>query len=125
MITASFEQSREKGILSMELRGHAGFAELGKDPVCAGASVLAMTAAQCVRSMEQAGRLQKKAHILIRGGRVLVTAKPREEAFDEARLLFWAVETGLRLLSEAYPGYIQVKKEKGRGKKFGVACGDD
>ncbi len=112
MITASFEQSREKGILSMELRGHAGFAELGKDPVCAGASVLAMTAAQCVRSMEQAGRLQKKAHILIRGGRVLVTAKPREEAFDEARLLFWAVETGLRLLSEAYPGYIQVKKEK-------------
>ena len=125
MITASFEQSREKGILSMELRGHAGFAELGKDPVCAGASVLAMTAAQCVRSMEQAGRLQKKAHILIRGGRVLVTAKPKEESFDEARLLFWAVETGLRLLSEAYPGYVQVKKEKERGKKFGVACGDD
>ena len=125
MITASFEQSREKGILSMELRGHAGFAELGKDPVCAGASVLAMTAAQCVRSMEQAGRLQKKAHILIRGGRVLVTAKPKEESFDEARLLFWAVETGLRLLSEAYPGYVQVKKEKGRGKKFGVVCGDD
>ena len=125
MITASIEQSREKGILSMELRGHAGFAELGKDPVCAGASVLAMTAAQCVRSMEQAGRLQKKAHILIRGGRVLVTAKPKEESFDEARLLFWAVETGLRLLSEAYPGYVQVKKEKGRGKKFGVVCGDD
>ena len=125
MITASFEQSREKGILSMELRGHAGFAELGKDPVCAGASVLAMTAAQCVRSMEQAGRLQKKAHILIRGGRVLVTAKPKEESFDEARLLFWAAETGMRLLSEAYPGYVQVKKEKGRGKKFGVVCGDD
>lgn len=125
MITASFEQSREKGILSMELRGHAGFAELGKDPVCAGASVLAMTAAQCVRSMEQAGRLQKKAHILIRGGRVLVMAKPKEESFDEARLLFWAVETGLRLLSEAYPGYVQVKKEKRREKRCGVACGDD
>ena len=125
MITASFEQSREKGILSMELRGHAGFAELGKDPVCAGASVLAMTAAQCVRSMEQAGRLQKKAHILIRGGRVLVMAKPKEESFDEARLLFWAVETGLRLLSEAYPGYVQVKKEKRREKRCGVACDDD
>ena len=44
MITASFEQSREKCILSMELRGHAGFAELGKDPVCAGASGLTLTA---------------------------------------------------------------------------------
>ena len=112
MITASFIQNREQGFLSMELRGHAGFAELGKDPVCAGASVLGMTAAQCVKSMEEAGRLQKKAHILIRSGRVKVTAKPKEEAFDEARLLFWAAETGLRLLSEAYPGFIQVKREE-------------
>lgn len=112
MIEVHFEQDREKGFLSMEVRGHAGFAALGKDPVCAGASVLAMTAAQCVKSLEQAGRLRKMAHIVIRGGRVLVTAKPKKEAFDEARLLFWAAETGLRLLSEAYPGYIQVKKEK-------------
>ena len=109
MITASFEQDRKQGFLSMEVRGHAGFDALGKDPVCAGASVLAMTAAQCVKTMEQAGRLRKKAHIVIRGGRVLVTAKPREESFDEARLLFWAAETGLRLLSEAYPKNVQVK----------------
>ncbi len=96
----------------MEVRGHAGFAELGKDPICAGASTLAMTAAQCVKSMETAGRLRKKAHIVIRGGRVLVTAKPREEFWNEAKHLFWVGETGMRLLSEAYPGYIQVKKEK-------------
>lgn len=112
MISARFEQDRAQGFLSMELRGHAGFAQLGKDPVCAGASVLAMTAAQCVKSMEEAGRLRKKAHIVIRGGRVLVTAKPREECFNEARHLFWVAETGLRLLSEAYPGHIEVKSEK-------------
>ena len=112
MIQVRFEQNRERGVLSMELRGHAGFAALGKDPVCAGASVLAMTAAQCVKSMEEAGRLQKKAHILIRSGRVLVTAKPREEFRNEAKHLFWVGETGMRLLSEAYPGYIQVKKEE-------------
>lgn len=112
MIEVYFEQDREKGFLSMEVRGHAGFAELGKDPVCAGASTLAMTAAQCVKSMETAGRLRKKAHIVIRGGRVLVTAKPREEALDEARLLFWTAETGLILLGEAYPGHIKVKKEE-------------
>ena len=109
MIQVRFEQNRERGVLSMELRGHAGFAALGKDPVCAGASVLAMTAAQCVKSMEEAGRLQKKAHILIRSGRVLVTAKPREEAFDEARLLFWAAAAGLRRRSQAYPGNVEVK----------------
>ena len=109
MITASFEQSREKGILSMELRGHAGFAELGKDPVCAGASVLAMTVAQCVKGMEEAGRLRKKAHILIRSGRVLVTAKPGEEFWNEAKHLFWVGETGMRLLSEAYPGNVAIR----------------
>ena len=112
MISVRFEENKERRVLSMEVRGHADFAELGKDPVCAGASILAVTAAQCVKSMEEAGRLRKKAHIVIRGGRVLVTAKPKEERFDEARLLFWAAETGLRLLSEAYPGHIKVKKEE-------------
>ena len=69
MVEVRFEEDREKGVLSMELRGHAGFAQLGRDPVCAGASVLAMTVAQCAKAMEEAGRLRKKAHVIIRGGR--------------------------------------------------------
>lgn len=93
----------------MEVRGHAGFAELGRDPVCAGASVLAMTVAQCVKCMEEAGRLRKKAHIVIRGGRVLVTAKPREEYRGEAEHLFWMGETGFRLLAESYPGNVEIR----------------
>ena len=109
MIEVRFEEDREKGVLSMELRGHAGFAELGRDPVCAGASVLAMTLAQCAKVMEEAGRLRKKAHILLRGGRALVTVKPREGYYDEARHLFWVGETGLRLLAEAYPENVSVK----------------
>ena len=109
MIGVRFQEDREKGVLSMEVRGHAGFAELGRDPVCAGASTLAMTLAQCVKSMEEAGRLRKKAHILIRNGRVLVTAKPRAEYLQETRHLFWVGETGMRLLAEAYPENISVK----------------
>lgn len=109
MIEVRFEKDREKGVFVMELAGHAGFGELGKDPVCAGASALAMTAAQCVRSMEEAGRLRKKAHIRIRSGRVLVAASPKKEAVPETALLFWVAETGLRLLSEAYPGYVAVR----------------
>lgn len=93
----------------MEVIGHASFAELGKDPVCAGASVLAMTVAQCVKCMEEAGRLQKRAHILIRNGRVLVTAKPKPEAMQETRHLYWVGETGIRLLAETYPGYIEIQ----------------
>lgn len=104
MVTVRFDREH----LTMDLKGHAGFAQLGKDPVCAGASVLAMTVAQCVKSMEEAGRLQKKAHIVIRNGRVLVTAKPREEYRAEAEHLFWVGETGFRLLAESYPDYVVI-----------------
>ncbi len=119
MIEVRFEENREKGVLSVELRGHAGFAALGKDPVCAGASVLAMTVAQCAKAMEEAGRLQKKAHLIVRGGRVLVTVKPRESFFDEARHLFWVGETGLRLLAEAYPGYLEIKENRSPSQPCG------
>lgn len=109
MTTVRFGKDEEKGVLSMEVLGHTGFAEAGKDPVCAGASTLAMTVAQCVKTMEEAGRLQKKAHIVIRNGRVLVTAKPKPEHLQETRHLFWVGETGMRLLAEAYPLYIEIR----------------
>ena len=109
MTTVRFDKETEKGVLSMEVLGHTGFAEAGKDPVCAGASTLAMTVAQCVKTMEEAGRLQKQAHIVVRNGRVLVTAKPKPEYLQETRHLFWAGETGMRLLAEAYPQNIEIQ----------------
>ena len=109
MTTVRFEKDLENGVLSMEVRGHTGFAEAGKDPVCAGASTLAMTVAQCVKTMEENERLQKQAHIVIRSGRVLVTAKPKTEYLQETRHLFWMAETGMRLLAEAYPENIVIR----------------
>ena len=109
MVEVRFELDREKGFLSMEVLGHAGFAQLGKDPVCAGASVLAMTLAQCAGTMEEAGRLGKKAHIVVRGGRVLVTVKPKPERWDEAAQMFRVGETGFRLLAEAYPENVIIR----------------
>lgn len=109
MISVRFGNDPEKGSLSMELRGHAGFAELGKDPVCAGASVLAMTVAQGVKLLEEAGKLRRKARLRIREGEVLVSACPREEAMGEARHLFRVGELGLRLLAEAYPENVEIR----------------
>ncbi len=111
MIRVRFQTDRERGRLRMDLRGHAGFAELGKDPVCAGASVLAMTVAHCVTAMEKAGRLREKAGLTIRSGRVSVTAEPKAESFGEAQHLFWVGEAGLRLLAEAYPGCLEIRND--------------
>lgn len=109
MTTAKFECSRESGFLKMEVKGHAGFAELGKDPVCAGASVLAMTVAQCVESMHAAGQLDKKPRTLIRNGRVSVTVKPKPSFFDAALHVFWVGQTGMLLLATAYPDNIKLE----------------
>lgn len=108
MVTAKFDFCRESDYISMDVKGHAGFAELGKDPVCAGASVLAMTVAQCVENMHACGQLAKKPVVKIRNGRVLVTAKPKPEHFHEALHTFYVGETGMTLLAKAYPDHAEV-----------------
>lgn len=108
MTTAKFGIEAGAGALVMDVRGHTGFAELGKDPVCAGASVLAMTVAQCVELMGEDGKLQKKPNIRIQDGRVTVVAKPQPEHFHEALHLFWVGQVGMQLLSESYPGNVEL-----------------
>jgi len=92
--------------LILDMKGHAGFAELGKDPVCAGASVLALTVAQCADHMYAEKKLQKKPTIRVRNGHVKVVCRPKPEAWNEALHLFYVGETGMRLLTAAYPGYL-------------------
>ena len=117
MVKAEFKADRSTGFLSMDVKGHAGFAELGRDPVCAGASVLAMTVASCIRGMEKEDKLQKKAHVVVRNGHVKVTAMPKPAFYGEALHTFFFGETGMQMLSEAYPGHVQftpfVPPEKG------------
>lgn len=120
MMTAKFSLLMAEGAIKMDVRGHVGWEELGKDPVCAGASTLAITAAQCVMNMESAGKLQKKAHITIGSGRVTIVVKPQQEHFHEALHLFWIIETGMRTLEDAYPGYVQIQPfEAGPGDAEG------
>lgn len=109
MIDIKFDFDKDSGALSMNMDGHANFAEIGKDVVCAGASVLGMTVAQAIQIMSDDGRLAKKAHIKIRSGRIRAVAKPKPEYFAEAQHIYYLGEVGFKLLSEAYPGTIKLK----------------
>jgi uncharacterized protein YsxB (DUF464 family) len=108
MTTASFGIEAGAGALVMDVKGHASFAELGEDPVCAGASVLAMTVAQCVKFMHEDGKLQKEPNIRVKNGRVRVVAKPQPEHFHEALHLFYIGQVGMSLLAETYPENLQL-----------------
>ena len=107
MVSASVKILRDEGAIEMRCQGHADFAELGKDPVCAGASVLAVTAAQCAETMHEAGRLQKKPVVNVRGGNVRVVIKPKPDRFNEAMLIVGTLAVGFQLLAEAYPGHVK------------------
>lgn len=107
MVSASIKILRDEGAIELRCQGHASFAELGKDPVCAGASVLAVTAAQCAETMYTAGRLQKKPVVNVRGGNVRVVIKPKPDRFTEAMLIIGTLAVGYQLLAEAYPEHVK------------------
>lgn len=108
MIYATFHHLADRNAYIANVDGHAGFAEMGKDVVCAGASMYAMGLAQCVMLMHDAGKLQKKPTIKIKNGEVNVVAKPKPEHEDELRHYFYMAQVGLKLLKESYPGHVDV-----------------
>ena len=61
MVKATFQHITGPRAYVAQVKGHAGFDELGKDVVCAGASMYAMGLAQCVMMMRQAGKLDRKS----------------------------------------------------------------
>lgn len=106
MIDTKFKT--EGDALIMDMKGHASFAEMGKDPVCAGASILAMTVAQCIRNMGDERKFQKRPTIRIQNGRVLVVCKPKPAYYAEALHIYYMGETGMHLLAESYPDNVSL-----------------
>ena len=106
MVKAIFRTPTDEAI-EMRVLGHAGWAEMWKDPVCAGASVLAATCVQCVDAMRD--RLQKKPTINVRSGNVRVVAKPKPEYYADLTQVFAVVQVGFALLAETYPENVAVE----------------
>ena len=95
--------------VEMRVLGHAGFDVQGKDPVCTGASVLAMTAAQSILLMDDDGKLEDKPLVHVAGGNVRVKATPKAEFRCEAIHIMYVAEIGFLLLSNAYPEHVKLE----------------
>ena len=108
MIVARFKQDTEAGRLSMRVSGHAGQGPKGFDVICAGASVLAYTAAQCLDLMAQEDKLEAGPVLSIRDGRMSVSVVPKAEYFSEALHVLWQAEVGFTLLCRSYPENVKV-----------------
>ena len=108
MIVARFKRDPDAGRLSMRVSGHAGHGPRGFDVICAGASVLAYTAAQCLDLMAQEDKLEAGPVLSIRDGRMSVSVIPKAEHHNEALHVLWQAEVGFTLLCRSYPENVKV-----------------
>ena len=95
-------------MLSLRVEGHAGYAEHGKDIVCASASILAYTVAQIVRIKERSGCLRRPALVRLESGDTEVTCFPKAGAFDFLWDAYDFARVGYCLLAQNYPQYVEL-----------------
>ena len=106
MIKVTFTTEGEK--LSLRVEGHAGYAEHGKDLVCASASILAYTVAQYVRIAEEHGNLISPSEMKLEEGDAFISCEPNNFITMEARHMFEYAKLGYRVLQHNYPQYVRL-----------------
>lgn len=93
--------------LELEVTGHAGQAEQGKDIVCSAVSMLFYTLADSLNKSEE--MLKKHAIIKMENGNGYLKCRPKKEYQGNITLMYWTILNGYQLLAEEYPQYITFK----------------
>ena len=107
MIKVKLSQNDEKKTLSLRLKGHAGQAEVGKDVICASATMLAYTVAQMVKYMENDNKVTRKSTIRLKKGNIEITCHCKtDEGYAEALHTYFMAQVGYSLLAHNYPQYV-------------------
>lgn len=88
----------------LEVSGHAGFAENGKDIVCAGVSITAQALAATLCQTDGVMCDVKKED-----GRMFIVCRPARQIKRYVDALFDMAHTAFELLAEEYPKHVQVK----------------
>ena len=96
--------------MMIKAEGHAGYAEYGKDIVCAGVSALMQT----LRPALLERGIRNTRYMITSGeSRIEVKAEPECEERYPCLVVFETVLAGLKEIARAYPDYVSIKVEKG------------
>ena len=92
----------------LEVNGHSGYAESGKDIVCSAVSILTYTVAQLLFEMNANDRLSKSPTVKLCEGDSLVEAECKDtKALEEAMRILHFAKAGYSLLQNSYPEYVK------------------
>ena len=109
MIKVTFTFNGDEREASLWVEGHAGQAEVGRDIVCASASILGYTAGQVIKTMELEGKLHGTPTVYIDGGNGVVACRAKDdETYKEVLHTFYVLEAGYALLEHNFPQYVEL-----------------
>lgn len=106
MIKATFKQKENDEIISFEMTGHADFAEMGSDIVCAAASSLSINA---VNSIEQLAGYQPIVEVEDGYLYIEPLSDLSGKQSEVTSILLNSLLIGLKDIEKEYSNYIRVK----------------
>ena len=106
MIKINF--TKKDGEFTLELTGHAGQAEPGRDIVCAATSILTYTVEQNILNMWDQGCLKKNPFSLLSCGNGVIICNPKDDYVRDVENLYNFAQTGYKLLAENFPQYVEL-----------------
>lgn len=98
----------DRGKLSLRVSGHSGYAEPGKDIVCAGVSALVRTWERCVQLFLDQGWLEDAIVEIDQGGAVIVVY-PVDGMRGTIDVAFLTIGTGLERICEECGEYASME----------------
>ena len=101
MIRAVYDRKQ----LRLSVEGHANAGAYGRDPVCAGVSVLVQTLAASVQRLAEYGMAEKSLTV-IKPGDSVVCCRPVPGFACIVRTAFDCICCGLELVAEAEPEHV-------------------
>lgn len=110
MLVARFTMDEDRKMVSLHVKGHAGYADIGKDIVCSASSILAYTLAQEVKVAQTRGFLKYKPTLKLKGGDCIITCRAKDdESYNDILRTYLVIQTGYQLLAHNYHQYVAVE----------------
>ena len=92
--------------LELEIKGHAGQNEKGKDIVCSAISTLFYTLAKSISDSKN--MLTKNPVIKYKDGNGYLRCKPKEEYAGNIARSYWTILTGFEMIADEYSDYVSL-----------------
>lgn len=105
MIKVVFYKDADDCYTGFQVKGHAGFAALGQDIVCAGVSVLAINTVNSIETFTE-----DRFHCKMKKG--LIDLRFDSKVSKETTLLLDSFQLGLNGIKEEHTGYLSVKTRR-------------